>query len=68
MADYSDTVGSLPGGPYGDGVLERPCSSCGAPPGIRCTFEPSVQTVEGWRPQKRFRHHPCVARITGMVS
>jgi len=56
MADYSDTVGSLPGGPYEEsGCLERACGTCGAEVGERCV----VETLRGPRP----RHMPCLSRL-----
>jgi hypothetical protein len=56
MADYRDTVGNLPGGPYEENdCLQRDCGTCGAPAGKRCV----VETLRGPRP----RHMPCLSRL-----
>lgn len=56
MADYSDTVGNLHRGPYGEsGCLDYACGTCGAGVGERCV----VETLRGPRP----RHMPCLSRL-----
>jgi hypothetical protein len=69
---YEDTVGRLPTkDPYVEsGAIDRTCppppKGCGAPAQKKCTFEPQVrQPGGGIARERRYRHHPCIARLSG---
>lgn len=61
MADYSDIVGGLPGGPYEEsGAYLRDCATCGAKGNDDPVLSEKckVQTFQGVRP----KHAPCLSR------